>query len=39
MIACSVEKLVIGGFEDCLKELEKWIWFWQKIKMLKVLMS
>jgi nucleoside 2-deoxyribosyltransferase len=23
MIACSVEKLVIGGFEDCLKELEK----------------
>jgi nucleoside 2-deoxyribosyltransferase len=23
MIACSVEKLLIGGFEDCLKELEK----------------
>lgn len=23
MIACSVEKLVIGGFEECLKELVK----------------
>lgn len=23
MIACSIEKMVFGGFEDCLKELDK----------------
>ena len=23
MIACSIEKLIIGGFEDCLKEISK----------------
>jgi hypothetical protein len=25
MIACRVEKIIFGDFEDCLKEICKWV--------------